>query len=208
MKASKEELVKAMTGRMTGHHRFMLQQIQDHIAYLETQIARLEIEMDRLLEEDKESVELLTTIPGVDKAIAVNILAETGTNVEETFGSAKRLAKWCGICPGNNESGGKKQSGRTPHGNKYLKSILAEAAWAATRTKGTYLRAKYDSMVGRKGKKKALLIVGHKILCAAYHILTTRLSYQGFSVAEFENRRNQKRISYLQSELKELGVTV
>lgn len=208
MKASKADLVKAMTGRMTDHHRFMLKQIKGHICYLESQIAILQIEMDRLLEQDLESIELLTTIPGVDKVIAVNILAETGTNVEETFGSAKRLAKWSGICPGNNETGGKKISGRTPHGNKYLKSILVEAAWAATRTKGTYLKAKYDSMVGRKGKKKALLIVGHKILCAVYHILTTRLSYQGFSVSEFEARRNQKRLSYLQNELKELGITI
>lgn len=208
MKASKTELLKSLTGRMTDHHRFMLKQIKHHMAYLESQIEVLEIEMDRLLAEDQESVELLTTIPGVDKAIAVKILGETGTDLETTFGNEKRLAKWSGICPGNNESGGKKMSGRTTHGNKYLKSILTEAAWAATRTKGTYLRAKYDSMVGRKGRKKALLIVGHKILCAVYHILTTRLSYQSFSVEEFEIRRNQKRVVYLQNELKELGVTV
>lgn len=208
MKAGKDELLKSITGRMTDHHRFMLKQIKHHMAYLESQIEILQTEMDRLLEDDQESVKLLTSIPGVDKVIAVKILAETGTKVEETFGSAKRLAKWSGICPGNNESGGKKMSGRTTHGNKYLKSILAEAAWAATRSKGTYLRAKYDSMVGRKGSKKALLIVGHKILCAAYHILTTRLSYQAYSVEEFEAKRNQKRIAYLQNELKGFGVAI
>ena len=92
--------------------------------------------------------------------------------------------------------------------HKYLKSLLVEAAWAATRTKGTYLRTKYDSMVGRKGKKKALLILGHKILNAAYIILITRLSYQAYSVEEFEKRRSQKRITYLQTELKGLGVMV
>ncbi len=81
-----------------------------------------------------------------------------------------------------------------------------EGAWAATRTKGTYLRAKYESMVSRKGRKKALLIVGHKILCAVYHILTTRQPYQAFDVVEFEKMRNQRRITYLQKELKELGV--
>jgi transposase len=208
MKATKEELLKSITGRMTDHHRFMLRQIKHHMAYLQSQIEVLQEEMDRLLADDVQSIELLRTIPGIDKAIAVKILAETGTKVEETFGSAKRLAKWSGICPGNNESGGKRLSGRTPHGNKYLKSILAEAAWAATRTKGTYLRAKFDSMVGRKGRKKALLIVGHKILCAVYHILTTRLSYQAYSVEEFEIKRNQKRIAFLQNELKGLGVTV
>jgi transposase len=206
MKAGKAELLKAITGRLTDHHRFMLKQFKHHMAKLEEQIEELEQRMDFLLQEDVESIELLTTIPGVDKAIAVKVLAETGTKVEETFGSAKRLAKWCGICPGNNESGGKKLSGRTPHGNQYLKSILVEAAWAASRTKGTYLRAKFDSMVGRKGKKKALLILGHKILCAVYHILTTRLSYKGYSVEEFETRRTEKRISHLQKELKALAV--
>ncbi len=206
LKASKADLLKALTGRLTDHHRFMLKQIREHMYYLEQQIAVLREQMDVLLSEEIMSLELLVSIPGVNKSTAVKILAETGTKVEATFGSAKRLAKWSGICPGNNESGGKQLSGRTSHGNKYLKSILVEAAWAATRTKGTYLRAKFDSMVGRKGRKKALLIVGHKILCAVYHILTTRLSYQAYSVEEFEKRRNEHRIAYLQKELKGLGV--
>lgn len=208
LKATPSQLLEAITGRMTDHHRFMLRQLKDHIFYLENKLAELGIEMDRILqsEEDCESVELLKTIPGVDKAIAVKIIAEVGTEPEATFGSSKRLAKWAGICPGNNESGGKKLSGRTPHGDKYLKSVLAEAGWAATRTKDTYLRAKYDSMVGRMGKKKALLVIGHKILCAVYHILTTRLPYQACDVEAFEQQRKRKRITYLQKELKELGV--
>lgn len=82
-----------------------------------------------------------------------------------------------------------------------------EGAWAATRTKGTYLRAKYESMVPRKGRKKALLILGHKILCAVYHILTTHLPYQAFDVETFEKMRHQRRITYLQNELRDLGVT-
>jgi transposase len=84
---------------------------------------------------------------------------------------------------------------------------LVEAAWAAIRTKGTYLRAKYDSMATRKGSKKALLIIGHKILSAVYIILTTQLAYQAYSVEEFEKQRSQARIKHLQNELKELGVT-
>ncbi|WEK21790.1 MAG: transposase [Candidatus Pedobacter colombiensis] len=110
--------------------------------------------------------------------------------------------------PGNNESGGKKMSGRTTHGNKYLKSLLVEAAWAATRTKGIYLRAKYDSMAARIGRKRALLIEGHKILNAAYIVLTARLSYMAYSVDEFEKKRNQKHITHLQNELKGLGISV
>ena len=207
MKASKAELLKAITGRMTHHHRFMLRQIKHHMTSLESQIEVLQVEIDRLLEQDQQSVGLLTTIPGVSKLTAVKLLAETGTKVQETFGNTKRLAKWAGICPGNNESGGKKLSGRTSHGNKYLKSLLVEAAWAATRTKGTYLRAKYDSMAARKGRKKALLIIGHKILNAVYIILTSQLPYQAYSVEDFEKQRSQTRIKYLKNELKELGIT-
>jgi transposase len=87
-----------------------------------------------------------------------------------------------------------------------LKPVLVECAWAATRTKGTYLRAKFESMIGRKGSKKALLIVGHKILCAIYHILENQVPYQGFDVEEFEKARKGKRVAYLQKELKLLGV--
>lgn len=83
---------------------------------------------------------------------------------------------------------------------------MVECAWAATRTKGTYYRAKFDSMIGRKGSKKALLIVGHKILCAVYHILKERVAYKSFSVEEFEKARKEKRVAYLKKELKTLGV--
>lgn len=205
MKASKEDLLKAITGRMTQHHRFMLNQMRSHIAYLESQIAVIQEEIDRLLSNDEESINLLKTIPGVNKIVAIKILGETGTQVEQAFGCAKRLAKWAGICPGNNESGGKKLSGRTTHGNKYLKSILVEAAWSATRVKGTFLRAKFESMAGKKGRKKALMILGHKILNAAYIILSTRQPYKAFSVEDFEAKRNQRRLTYLQNELKALG---
>lgn len=207
MKASKAELLEAASGRVTDHHRFLLKQIKKHIQWLSEEIAVLDNRMEELLVGDQESVELLRTIPGVDKDIAVKILAEVGTDME-AFGNEKRLAKWAGICPGNNESGGKKLSGRTTHGNKYLKSILVEAGWAATRTKGTYLKAKYESMISRKGKKKALLIVGHKILCTVYHILANRVPYKAFDVAEFEKRRSERRIGYLQKELRELGVSL
>lgn len=144
-----------------------------HIQWLSEEITVLNNQMDQILADDQEAVGLLTTVPGVDKEIAVKILSEVGTGME-VFGNEKRLAKWAGICPGNNESGGKTLSSRTTHGNKYLKIILVEAGWAATRTKGTYFKAEYESMISRKGKKKAQLIVGHKILCAVYHILVNR----------------------------------
>ena len=115
-------------------------------------------------------------IPGVGKEGAAYILAEIGNEMEQ-FPDEKHLSSWAGISPGNNESAGKKKSGRITHGNKYLRSMLVQFAWAATRTKNTYLRSKYDSLVGRRGKKRALIAVGHKILVATYFILKDKVEY-------------------------------
>ena len=97
-----------------------------------------------------------------------------------------------------------KKSGRITHGNKYLKSTLCQCGWAASRTKNTYYRAKYDSVIGRKGKKRAVIILGHKILCAVYRILTTKEAYQDLGNEWFEKNRKEKRIAYLKKELKQL----
>jgi transposase len=113
LKASQADLLKALTGRVTDHHRFMLKQIKKHMGWLEVEIGELEAQMDKLLEQDEESIELLTTIPGVDKAAARKIVAETGTDMG-AFGSEKKLASWAGLCPGNNESGGKKKADEPP----------------------------------------------------------------------------------------------
>jgi transposase len=113
LKASKADLLKAVTGRVTDHHRFMLRQIKKHIEFLEQEIASIEAQMDEILVEDKKVIELLSTIPGVDKKAATKIVAEIGTDVE-AFPSEKHLAKWAGICPGNNESGGKKKAQGPP----------------------------------------------------------------------------------------------
>ena len=113
LKASKADLLKAVTGRVTDHHRFMLRQIKKHIEFLEQEIASIEAQMDEILVEDKKVIELLSTIPGVDKKAATKIVAEIGTDVE-AFPSEKHLAKWAGVCPGNNESGGKKKAQEPP----------------------------------------------------------------------------------------------
>jgi transposase len=113
LKASKADLLKAVTGRVTDHHRFMLRKIKKHIEFLEQEIASIEVQMDEILVEDKKVIELLSTIPGVDKKAATKIVAEIGTDVE-AFPSEKHLAKWAGICPGNNESGGKKKAQEPP----------------------------------------------------------------------------------------------
>lgn len=205
--ASKEEMKEAITGRITAHHSFMLKQMKSHIAYLEEQISIIDAEMDNALLMYNEELELLQTIPGVGKEGAKGILSEIGANMD-VFPTAQHISSWAGMCPGNNESAGKKKSSRTRHGNKYLKSLLVELAWGATRTKGTYFRAKYESMIGRRGKKRALIAIGHKILVASYHIIKEKAPYQELGYDYLLERKKKNKIDYLKRQLNELGYKV
>ena len=124
------------------------------------------------------------------------------------FPNEQHLASWAGMSPGNNESAGKKKSSRTTHGNIYLKTLLVQCGWAATRTKNTYLRSKYDSLVGRRGKKRALIAVGHKILIAAYFILKDKVAYKELGAEFLQDKNKDKRIKRYLKLLTELGAEV
>ena len=119
-----------------------------------------------------EAVERLTTIPGVDQRAAESIVAEIGTDMER-FPTAGHLASWAGMCPGNDQSAGKRRSGRTTKGNRWLRQTLVQAAWAASHTKGTYLSAQYHRLAARRGKKRAMVALGHTLLVIVYHVLKT-----------------------------------
>lgn len=209
MKATIQELAAALTGKLTEHHRFMLQMVKTSIRDKEALVAELDKQIDKLLEENQMTldVELLSTIPGVDKNSAATIVAEIGNDMSQ-FPSEGHLASWAGISPGNNESAGKKKSGRTTHGDRWLKPMLVECAWGATRTKGTYFRSKYDSLVGRRGKKKALIAVGHKILIAAYFILKNKETYKELGGDYLDKMTKEKQIKRHLQKLRELGVDV
>lgn len=209
MNATVQELASALTGKLTDHHRFMLGMVKRSIADKESLIEELEKEIDRLLKENQmvPDTELLSTIPGIDKDSAASILAETGNNMEP-FPDENHLASWAGLSPGNNESAGKKKSARITHGDNWLKTIMVQCAWAATRTKGTYLRSKYDSLVGRRGKKKALIAVGRKILTAAYFMLRDKVTYKELGADYLEKMTKDKQIKRYVQRLKELGIEV
>ncbi|WP_185968874.1 transposase [Carboxylicivirga sp. M1479] len=151
--------------------------------------------------------ELLTTLPGVGKEGAAYILAEIGNNMDQ-FPNEQHLASWAGMSPGSNESAGKKKSTRITHGDKYLKVLLVQCAWAATRTKNTYLRSKYDSLVGRRGKKRALVAIGHKILIAAYYILQDKVAYRELGAEYLQEIKKEKQIKRHIQLLKEMGVEI
>jgi len=209
MKASEHELMMALTGNLTEHHRFMLKVVKKSIKDKEHLISELDEQIDNKLKENEMvlDAELLSTIPGVDKEAAAYILSEIGNDMER-FPDEQHLASWAGLSPGNNESAGKKKSSRTTHGDKWLKPMIVQCAWAATRTKGTYLRSKYDSLAGKRGKKKALIAVGHKILIAAYFILKNRESYKELGGDYLDKITREKQIKRHLRRLRELGVDV
>lgn len=209
MQSSIEELASALKGKLTVHHKFLLQTINESIADKNKIIAKIDLQIDKQLSEYEmnQDAELLATIPGVGKEGASYILAELGNNMNQ-FPDEQHLTSWAGMSPGNNESAGKKKSTRITHGDKYLKVLLVQCAWAATRTKGTYLRSKYDSLVGRRGKKRALIAVGHKILIAAYYILKDKVEYKEMGAEYLQELKKDKQIRKHLQLLKELGVDV
>lgn len=204
LKASREEIKKALKGRVTEHHRFMINQMFKHIECIEAQIKELEEQLDKILIVYKTEIDLLQDIPGIDKTAAVGIISEIGGNME-VFESEHHLSKWAGMSPGNNDSAGKKKSTRITQGDKYLKTLLVQIAWAATRTKKTFFRAKYESLVIRRGKKRALIAVGHKILCVVYHVIKNKEQYRELGAEFLETRKLNNKLKSITKQLKELG---
>ncbi len=204
----RKELIKALSGKLTAHHQFMLQFVWQSVQHINDQIAQLEARMETYTIQYREQVVLLQTIPGVSKQIATGIIAEIGVDMN-AFPSHANLSSWAGVCPGNNESAGKKYSSRITHGNKYLKTTLVEAAWAASRSKANPLLAeKHRRIAARRGKKRAAIAIGHKILIAAYHVIRDREPYRpnAQDKAVLEQRR-LKRIERLEKQLSSLKNT-
>ncbi len=181
-------LREALEGRFTGHHALIVSQMLASIDFLDETVATLSERIEELVAPFSRQVELLDTIPGVDRKTAELLLAEIGPDTAQ-FPSHRHLASWAGLCPGNNESAGKRKSGRTRKGSKWLRAGLTESAKAASRTKGTYLSAHYHRIRGRRGPGRATTAVPHTILVSAYHILSRDLPYQDLGEDYFQRRQ-------------------
>ena len=203
VKASREDIQEALTGYITDHHKFMLRTILGNIAKTESTIAEIDLKLEAMLEPYNLEKDLLETIPGVGREVAIAIIAEIGTDMSR-FPDQKHLASWAGMSPGSNESAGKNKSARITHGNKHLRGHLTEGGWAASKTKNTYLSSKYKSLVGRRGKKKAVVALGHKILIAAYFIIKDKVEYKELGEEYLNNFRKDKLIAYYKKQIERL----
>jgi len=226
-----KDLEAALSGTVDEHHRFILAQQLGHIDFLDEQIEAMSKQISQHLEQMAQppsddddpaapsetevdeplswngAVELLDTIPGVDRRTAEIILAEIGLDMRQ-FPSADDLASWAGFAPGNHQSGGKRYSGRTTTGNRPLGAALNQAAWAASRTKDTFFKARYHRLAARRGKKRAIVAIGRSILVSIWHMLSRREPYQDLGADYYDQRRKDTKVSYFTKQLAKLGFVV
>lgn len=202
-----EELVRALAGRVRIHHRFLIAEHLGHIDYLDEAIERVSTQIEEQLRPFEEELARLDTIPGISRRAAEVLLAEIGPDMSR-FPTAGHLASWAGMCPGNNESAGKHLSGRTRKGSPWLRQVLVEAAHGASHTKNSYLSAQYRRLAARRGRKKALIAVGHSILIMAYYVLVRKEEYRELGGNYFDERERQAVERRLVRRLERLGYQV
>lgn len=204
---SAEEMFEACIGTMNEHKFYMLQELRRANKQKAEEIARMDAVIAQAVAPYRGVIERLCQIPGIQNRVCEELIAELGLDMSR-FPSAKHLCKWAALCPGNNESAGKKMSSRTGHGNKYLRSILTEAAWAASKTKNTFYSERFTRIAARRGVKRAQIAIGHSILKAIYEILSTGKSYHELGGMYVPQKKEKQRKEYLSQELQKLGYKV
>ena len=207
LKATRADLRDALHGRVTDHHRFMIQVHLGQIDALESAVAAIEAHIGDALGPFRAAVSLLTTIPGISETTARVLIAEIGTDMGR-FPSVGHLISWAGFCPRLDESAGKRRSTRTRQSTPWLKPTLVNAAWAATHKKAGYLRAQFLRIKTRRGAKKAILAVASSMLTAAYFMLRDGVEYHDLGAHHFEQRDKEQLTTRLLQRLRDLGVAV
>lgn len=198
------ELQKALEGHVTEHHRFLLRLLWKQLTQQEALIVELEAKIEEATHRFAGEIERLDAVPGIDRRVAEVVLAEVGADTQP-FPTHRHLAAWAGMSPGNEESAGKRQKRRITPGNRWLKRTLVQAAWAASHTKNSYLASQYRRLVGRRGKKRALIAVGHSILVILYYLLKERTQYADLGADFFDRLEPQRLTRYYVKRLERLG---
>jgi transposase len=207
LRQKRSDLERALQGRLNPAQRFVLGELLCQLDALDESIERFDQQIRAACAPFERAVAHLDTIPGVARATAEVIVAEVGTDMSR-FPTPGHLAAWAGVAPGNHQSAGKRLSGRVRQGNLSLRKALVQAAWAAARTRQTYLAAQYHRLAGRRGKKRALLAVAHSIVVIAYRLIERDQDYQDLGANYFDQRRPESTVRHLTSRLTQLGYEV
>jgi len=229
LRSKRAALTQALTGRVKEHHRFLLEQHLIHIDFLDEQIElfsrQIATQIERMSALPKyqvpapegaeatqpltyaRAIELLDTIPGINRWLAEVIVAEMGIDMGR-FPSHRHLASWSGVAPGNNESAGKRRSGKTPPGNQYLRKGLVQGANGAKRKQGSYLKAKYHRVAARRGKKRATVAVAHSMLVSVYYMLLRQEPYRDLGDSHFDTHKREFVVKHLVRRIEKLGYQV
>ena len=207
LKASRKELIEALRGRMRPHHRFLLKLHLGQIDALDQAVRDVEARLGDALQPFRDLEGLLITIPGVSATTAQVILSEIGVDMSR-FPTSGHLISWAGLCPGNDESAGKRRSTRLRKGGQWLKATLVQSAWPAAKKKGSYLKALFHRIKARRGPKKAAIAVAASMLTAAYHMLKNGVEYEDLTETHFDRRDRTKIAKRLVKRLEDLGLAV
>ena len=233
MRTKQAELAAALSGRVREHHRFLIRTHLEHLEFLDAHLKPFDERVEQLIEQPhlsrevsapaldetpvsdsaelpltwQQAVPLLDSIPGVARQSAELLLAEVGSDMRR-FPSAAHLCKWAGVCPGNHESAGKRYSGKTPPANRWLRSILVQMAKAAVRCKASYFATVYRRLAPRRGHKRAIVAVAHRLLIAVYHILKQHQPYRDYRTTDLGQRSQHQLIQTLQHRIERLGYQV
>lgn len=204
LKEKRSQLIEALSGRIRDHHRRMLRLELAQWKFLNTLIGELEAAIEEALGPFLTAVALIKTIPGFSEVSAAAVMAEVGPNMGQ-FADAGHLASWSGLCPGNNESAGKQYTGRTRSGNVWLKRILCQVAWASAHTRNTYFSALFRRIAAKRGKKRAVLAVGHAVLVTIHAMLTKQQTYQELGADYFDHLHAEGLKRYCLKKLEAMG---
>jgi len=201
------QLQLALEGRVSAHHRFLLKELLDHLEFVEGKMTKLEKEIAVRMAPYADQLQRLCAVPGIDRVSAWGIVSEIGVDMQQ-FPDAQHLASWAGLCPGNRESAGKRQSGRTRKGSAWLRRHLCQSAWAVSTKRNSYLSAQFRRLAGRRGVKRATIAVAHSLLTIAYYILKSPAQFRDLGADYFDQLHPDQLKRRLVKRLQGLGYQV
>jgi transposase len=204
LKGKEEELYRSIQGFFSDHHRFILKRLLETIDMLESEIAEFESHIRHLMRGQNALLDRIKKAAGIADVSSCEILAEIGPDMT-AFRTGEAIVSWAGLCPGNNESAGKRKSGKSPVRKHHLKTIMTEVAWAAVKKKGSYFKDKYYRLKARRGAKKAIIAIAHRILLGIYHVIKDGVEFRDLGEDYLTRRNKSQKMSYLRKQAQLMG---